>query len=203
MTTALRSGDLSIPSQPGASPSGNAPLRYTLTWQDALAYERLPKTMPGLQQATLYLWLALAGALLIALPPEVVGTLGSPRFWLTGAGLLVLQYLIFRAARAIMRLNRARYRFPRPVGMEVMPAEDHLVLRRDGKTQTVPFDQIVMLLPSKEHLFMAVGRELVIIPASAFDAPEGPQRLAAEIDAFMRDRLGAPGAEDAAAAPPE
>jgi len=42
----------------------NQPLatyRYTLTWQDALAYERLPRSMRGIQQATLYIWLALSG----------------------------------------------------------------------------------------------------------------------------------------------
>jgi hypothetical protein len=169
----------------------NQPLvthRYTLTWQDALAYERLPRSMRGIQQATLYIWLALAGLLLITLPPELVGYAGSPRFWLTGAGLLLLQYLIFRLFRAIARLNRARLRFPRPVEMEVAEEDDHLVVTTDGKAETVPFDAIGMLLPTKNHLFMAVGRDLVIVPATAFTLPDTPQALAARIDAFMRDR---------------
>jgi len=161
---------------------------YTLTWQDALAYARLPRSMPGIQQATLYIWLALAGIFLIALPPELVGYAGSPRFWLTGAGLLVLQYLIFRAFRAIARLNRARYRFPRPVEMEVVEEDDRLLVTANGKAMTIPFDEIGMLLPTKQHLFMAVGRDLVIVPVSAFTLPDTPQDLAARIDAFMRDR---------------
>jgi hypothetical protein len=164
------------------------PLRYTLTWQDALAYERLPKTIPGIQQATLYIWLALAGILLIALPPEVVGDTGSPRFWLTGAGLLLLQYAIFRLGRAVMRLNRARYRLPRPVEMELGEADDHLVVSTDGKPRTVPFTEIGMLLPAKGHLFMSVGRDLIIVPASAFVLPDSPQHMASRIDAFMREK---------------
>ena len=167
-----------------------ASYRYTLTWQDGLAYERLPRTMPGLQQATLYLWLALAGILLVALPPEIVGDTGSPRFWLAGAGLLIQQYLIFRLARAVMRLNRARYRFPRPIEVEVREADDHLVVTTDGRSRTVPFDQVGMLLPTKTHLSLAVGRDLVVIPAAAFSLPDTPLALAARIDAFMRNRLG-------------
>ena len=178
-----------------------SPLHYTLTWQDALAYERLPKTMPGLQQATLYIWLALAGILLIALPPELVGTTGSPRFWLTGAALLVLQYAIFRLGRAVMRLNRARYRLPRPVEMELTEADDHLVVTTAGKSRTIPFDQIGMLLPAKGHLFMSVGRDLIIVPASAFPEPDGPKRLAADIDAFMREKYGAEPAESSGGGP--
>jgi hypothetical protein len=162
--------------------------RTTLTWQDALAYERLPKTMPGIQQATLYIWLALAGILLIALPPEFVGYVGTPRFWLTGAGLLILQYLIFRLFRAVARLNRARFRFPRPVEMEVAEEDDRLLVTTAGKRKTVPFDEISMLLPTRQHLFMAVGRDLVIVPARAFTLPDTPQALAARIDAVMRDR---------------
>jgi hypothetical protein len=176
----------------------NQPLatyRYTLTWQDALAYERLPRSMPGIQQATLYIWLALAGLLLITLPPELVGYAGSPRFWLTGAGLLILQYLIFRLFRAVARLNRARHRFPRPVEMAVMEDDDHLVVTAGGKSTTILFDEIGMLLPTKQHLFMAVGRELVIVPASAFTLPDTPQALAARIDAFMRDRYEGAAAE--------
>ena len=53
----------------------DAPLavyRYRLDWQDGLAYERLHRQMTGLQTITFYLWLLLAGCLLIALPPELV-----------------------------------------------------------------------------------------------------------------------------------
>lgn len=171
-----------------AEPSTTPTYSYTLSWQDALAYERLPKTMPGIQQATLYIWLALAGIILIALPPEIVGYAGTPRFWLTGAGLLVLQFVIFRLFRAVARLNRARYRFPRPVDMELVEEDDRLTVTTDGKRTTVPFEQISMLLPTKAHLFMAVGRNLVIVPARAFTLPDTPQALAARIDAVMRDR---------------
>ena len=71
-----------------------ATYRYTLTWRDALAYERLPRAMPLLWQITLYIWLAIAVVLLVALPPEVVGEYNTSRFWLTGAAMIVAAGLI-------------------------------------------------------------------------------------------------------------
>ena len=186
---------------PEGKMDSSAPLavfRYTLTWQDALAYERLPKTMPGIQQATLYIWLAIAGVLWIALPPELVGDNGTPRFWLSGVALLVLQYLIFRLARAVARLNRARHRYPAGVEMVVSQWPDRLSVERDGTTRVIAFEEIGALLPTAERLFIAAGRDLVIIPATAAGGAEGMARLVESIDGFMRQRYeardGAPGA---------
>ena len=167
-----------------------ATYRYTLTWQDGLAYERLPREMPGLQKITLYIWLGIAGILLIALPPEVVGDVNTPRFWLSGAALLIIQYLIFWMLRSITRLNRARYRYPAPAEIGLTQWPDHLVVEQNGKTTTVPFEEIGVLLPTATHLFIAAGRDLIIVPASAFpQGAAGIADMAAAIDGFMRDKL--------------
>jgi hypothetical protein len=162
--------------------------RYRLDWQDALAYERLARRMTSLQTVTFYLWLLLAGCLLIALPPELVGDTGSPRFWLTGAALLVAQYLIFWVARGVARLNRARYRYPAPVEIELAQWGDHLVVTTDGKRATVPFEEIGALLPTPERLFIAAGKSLVIVPAAALGGADGMARLVDAIDGFMREK---------------
>jgi hypothetical protein len=162
--------------------------RYRLDWQDALAYERLPRDLPGLQKITLYIWLGLAGILLIALPPELVGEPNTPRFWLSGAGLVLLQYLIFVVLRGITRLNRARYRYPAAVDVAVTQWPDRLAIETNGKATTVPFEEIGALLPTAQRLFVAAGRDLVIVPVSAFGDAAGMARLVEAIDGFMRER---------------
>ena len=176
-----------------------AVFRYTLTWQDALAYERLPKTMPGLQQATFYIWLAIAGVLLIALPPELVGDAGTPKFWLSGAGLVIVQYLIFRLARAVTRLNRARFRYPASVEMVVTQLPDRLLVERDGRQTIAPFEEMGALLPTAQRLFIATGRDLLIMPVAAFGDAQRMEEFVAAIDGFMRERRGS--AEEEAAQP--
>jgi hypothetical protein len=162
--------------------------RYTLTWQDALAYERLPKELPGLQKITLYIWLGLAGLLLVALPPEVVGDENTPRFWLSGAALVLIQYLIFFVLRAIIRLNRARYRFPAPTEFVVIEEPDRLLVNQAGKATIVPFMEIRALLPTAHHLFIAAGKELIIMPMGAFSDPTAMAQLVDRIDYQARDR---------------
>jgi len=167
---------------------------YTLSWQDALAYERLPKEMPGLQKVTLYIWLGIAGIFLIALPPEVVGEVNTPRFWLSGAALVIIQYLIFWVLRGVTRLNRARFRYPAPAEVALTQWPDRLVVEQDGKGTTVPFEEIGVLLPTATHLFIAAGRDLIIVPAAAFpQGAAGIADLAATIDGFMREKLAGGG----------
>jgi|GEM_PF-3875667 len=170
-----------------------ATYRYTLDWQDGLAYERLPRGLTGLQSATLYIWLGLAGILLVALPPDVAGEVNTPRFWLTGAGLVLLQYVIFWLARGIRRLNRARFRYPATVEVEVGLWPDRLQVRSGEKPVTIPFEDIGALLPTAQRLFIAAGPELVIMPAAAFPDAAGMQRPIELIDGYMRQRLGTPG----------
>ncbi|HTJ55975.1 MAG TPA: hypothetical protein VL418_00225 [Devosiaceae bacterium] len=167
----------------------DAPLatyRYSLNWQDALAYERLPKDLPGLQKITLYIWLALAGIFLIALPPDIAGEPNTPRFWFTGAGLVVLQYLIFFTLRAITRLNRARYRYPATVDAELSQWPERLEYREHDELKKIPFEEIGALLPTARHLFIAAGPDLVIVPVSAFGDAGRMAKLVDAIDGYMR-----------------
>jgi len=173
----------------------DAPLRtlcYSLTWQDALAYERLPKDLPGLQKMTLYIWLALPGLFLVALPPELAGDLNTPRFWLTGAALVLLQYLIFMTLRGITRLNRSRFRYPTPAEMVVTQHPGGLTVEQDGKATAVPFEAIGALLPTARHLFIAAGSDLVIVPVGAFGDAAGMAELVETIDSYMREKLANP-----------
>jgi len=170
------------------------PLRYTLTTADALAYERLPRALTGMQRATLYLWLVIAGVLLVALPPELVGTIASPRFWLTGAIFLIIQWFIYVGARWWWQRSRARMRYPRPVDIELETFDDRLELAENGRPCTIPFDEIGMMLPTADYLFLAAGRELIIVPRTAFVDVTGMDDLVGRIDAHARGR--APDAVD-------
>ena len=168
------------------APSPLNVFRFTVTWQDALAYERLPRDLPSLQKITLYLWLGLAGIVLIALPPEVVGEINSIRFWLTGAALVLLQYAIFIVLRGITRFNRARYRYPTPANIVLEQWPEHLAIENAGKTHDVHFEQIGALLPTAQRLFIASGPDLIIVPVSAFGTPAGMAALVEDIDGYMR-----------------
>ena len=173
--------------------------RFTVTWQDALAYERLPRDLPSLQKITLYLWLALAGIILVVLPSEVAGEVNSIRFWLTGAALVLLQYAIFVLLRAVTRLNRARYRYPAPVDVVLEQWPDHLTVADQGKSRDVKFEEIGALLPTAQRLFVASGADLIIVPVSAFGTEAGMATLVEAIDGFMRAKYaqqGAVAAED-------
>ena len=165
-----------------------ATYRYTLTSADALVYERLPKELPGVPRIALYVWLGLAGFELAALPPELVGEPNAPRFWLAGAVLVLVQYGLYRIARAVTRLNRARHAYPRPADFVLTQWPDRLAVERDGGTAiTTPFAEIGALLPTAAYLFIAAGDQLVIVPATAFGAPAAMQALVEAIDAFAAE----------------
>lgn len=171
-----------------------ATYRYTLTWRDALAYERLPRAMPLLWQITLYIWLAIAVVLLVALPPEVVGEYNTSRFWLTGAAMIVAQYLIYRGLRAFRRWDRAMLRYPRATAVELTEWPARLLVSAADKPPTiVPFESIGVLLPTTDYLFMAVGRDLIVVPAGAFDdTAGGMEGMVSRIDGYMRLKHGEP-----------
>lgn len=168
--------------------------RFTVTWQDALAYERLPRDLPSLQKITLYLWLALAGIILVVLPSDVAGEVNSIRFWLTGAALVLLQYAIFVVLRAITRLNRARFRYPVPVSVVLEQWPDHLSVADADKPRDVRFEDMGALLPTAQRLFIASGADLIIVPVSAFGTEAGMAELVEAIDAYMRAKYQQQGA---------
>ncbi len=78
--------------------------------------------------------------LLVALPPEVVGGYNTSRFWLTGAAMIVAQYLIYRGLRAFRRWDRSLMRYSKPTAVELTewPAR-LLVTEADKPPIIVPF----------------------------------------------------------------
>jgi len=185
-------------------PMTDAPLatyRYTLTRQDALAYENLRSELPGPQRVLFFIWLGLAGMLLAALPEEVAGPTWSLQFCAVGFALLALQYGLYVLARTVTRYIRARRRYPEPVEVSLEEHPDHLVVAENGKPRTVPFTEIGMILPTATHLFMAVGRDLVIVPQVAFGDAGGMTAMVEHIDGFMREKYAASGKSEPAQLP--
>lgn len=178
--------------------NASAPLRYTLTQQDALAYENLRGELPGPQRVLYFLWLGLAGLLLAALPEDIAGPTWSTRFFIVGTVLIGLQYLLFLGARALLRRNRARHRYPQPATVTLERAADHFVITENGKPRMVRFEDIGMLLPTASHLFMAVGDDLVIVPMAAFSNAGGMTEMVNSIDGYMREKYAVEGTGDTA-----
>jgi hypothetical protein len=176
--------------------NASAPLRYTLTQQDALAYENLRGELPGPQRVLYFLWLGLAGLLLAALPQDIAGTTWSARFFIAGTVLIGVQYLLFLGARALLRRNRARYRYPQPATVKLERADDHFIVTENGKQKLVRFEDIGMLLPTANHLFMAVGHDLVIVPMGAFGDAGGMTEMVNAVDGYMRKKYAVEGADD-------
>jgi hypothetical protein len=177
--------------------NARAPLRYTLTRQDALAYENLRGEMPGPQRVLYFLWLGLAGLLLAALPEDIAGTTWSARFFIAGTVLIGAQYLLFLGARALLRRNRARHRYPQPTTVKLERADDHFIVTENGKQRIVRFEAIGMLLPTASHLFIAVERDLVIVPMAAFSDASGMTEMVNAVDGFMREKYANQHASDA------
>ena len=162
---------------------------YTLTAADALAYERLPRELPGLQKFALFVWLGLGGAALGLLPETITGSLYGVQFWLLGAVLIGVQYLIFRLVRGALRWLRARRRYPQPVEIGLEQWADRLILTQAGRTRTISFQAIGMLLPTPNALFAAVGKDLLIVPRRAFAGENDIMALADAIDAHARETI--------------
>ena len=163
--------------------------RFTLTAADALAYERLPRELPGLQKFALFVWLGLGGAALGLLPETITGSLYGVQFWLLGAVLIGVQYLIFRLVRGALRWLRARRRYPQPVDIGLEQWPDRLVLTQAGRPRTIPFQAISMLLPTPNALFAAVDKDLLIVPRRAFAEDNDIMALADAIDAHARETI--------------
>ena len=163
--------------------------RYSLTAADALAYEQLPRELPGLQKFALFVWLGLGGAALGLLPETITGSLYSVQFWVVGAALIGVQYLIFWLVRAALRWLRSRRRYAEPKQIELEQWVGHFVLKDAGRTRTIPFTSIGMLLPAPGAFYAAIGQELLIVPRRAFKDDGGIAALSDAIDTYVRETI--------------
>lgn len=162
-------------------------LAYTLTPADALAYERLPRERRGWGQVLFYIWIACAGAALVALPQEWTGDEGSIRFYLVGAALIALFWISANLMRDQFRRIRAYRLVPEPVAVQLEVWGDHIAIDRGGQQSFLAYETIAAVQRDESRVFIIGPSALVIVPRSAFADDAALAAFAADIDARSRD----------------
>jgi len=158
-------------------------LRYTLTRADAIAYESSRPLLSWRKWAFL-LWLSSAGMVLAALPEDwIVGW----RFWVLGALLVGVNYLVAMMVMTLDSYRRAARRVPQPVAVEMEEWDNHLVVRSDGSIRRLAYENIAAAVLTTGHLFIHAPPDVVIVPNGAFAQPGDPNDLAEKIMAFGRE----------------
>ncbi len=161
----------------------DATYRYTLSADDALVWERLPRPITGLHK------LGFAAVLLVGCG----GFALLPHRWVEGwkfyAWLTMVALFAYVGARLLfdlIALYRARQRFPAPVKVVLEDWRDRLHLRIDGITQRIRLGDIESLARVNGYVFVEASRDLVILPADAFP-PGKLEAIAQRIRIAMRE----------------
>lgn len=147
----------------------DAPLdtyRFTLTADDAMAWETRPQEFGRGGKLGFLLPLLLVGAGIGLLPPA--WTAGW-RLFVIGLGLVAVVYLGWTAALNFLAYRRARRRYPVPTEMVVEDWVEHLAVTENGREEFIAPETIGALIRTKEHLLITSGRHLVIMPRRAFE----------------------------------
>jgi len=167
-----------------------SPLRaftYTLTTADALAYECLPREMRGWRKWLLLLWLAGMGGLVAFLPVEWVGPEGGWMFWVAGALLVGLGWLIATAIMTTATRRRARRRTPVAQVVTLEQWGDHLAVTVDGRQSFVAWETIAAVTLGKTHVFIDAPPQVIIVPLRAFDDSAAMSAFADDIDRLSQE----------------
>lgn len=157
-------------------------LAYTLTPADALAFEVLPRELSGWRKVLFLLWLGGAGVVLALLSPEWTGPEGGWQFWLVGAGLVAVAWLVAAGAMTVRRYVRARRRVPGPVAVTLRQWPDHLEVVVGGRTTYVAYETIAGVTTTAGHVFVTAPPEVVIVPAAAFASVGEMAAFGADVD---------------------
>lgn len=162
-------------------------LSYTLTPEDALAYERLTRERRGWGQVLFYIWIACAGAALVALPQDWTGDEGSLRFYVVGAALIALFWLSANLMRDQFRRIRAYRRVPAPIAVRLEVWGDHIAIESGGRQTVLAYETIAAVHHDEAHVFISGPSAVVIVPRSAFADSAALAAFAEGIDARSRE----------------
>lgn len=164
-------------------------LAYALTPADALAYERLPRERRGWGQVLFYMWIACAGAALVALPQEWTGDEGSIRFYLVGAALIALFWISANLMRDQFRRIRAYRLVPEPVAVRLEVWGDHIAIDRGGQQSFLAYETIAAVRRDESYVFISGPSALVIVPRSAFADSTAFVAFAEDVDTRSHDSV--------------
>ena len=109
------------------------------------------------------------------------------RFWVLGALLVGVNYLVAMMVMTLDSYRRAARRVPQPVAVEMEEWDNHLVVRSDGSIRRLAYENIAAAVLTTGHLFIHAPPDVVIVPNGAFAQPGDPNDLAEKIMAFGRE----------------
>ncbi len=143
---------------------------YLLTADDALAYLRLTRPLPRWQRLLLGGAAVAWGALIALLPPDLVGTWGSPRFTMTLAGGAVLGAVVVLAARGVLRRRQARLWLPTPRPGTLEEWMDCIAITRldTGDEDYLSPELIAGVAMTRHHLLVYGPGDPLLVPLTAF-----------------------------------
>lgn len=161
----------------------NAIHRFTLTYEDALAWESLPREMSGARMLVFVGVIAVAGGALAFLPDKWTDGL---LFWVWLVWVALAAYTVSTIMNRSAAGARALRRFPRPTEV-VIEEWDHALGVREGREERhVAFKDVLAVTRGNDHLFLAIDNEPVIIPHRAMDR-SSRDSLAARIIIAIRE----------------
>lgn len=142
---------------------------YTLSAEDALAWETLPREITGWGKLGYFL-LIFVGGMSLALLPDT-WTEGW-RIYALAVAWLALIWLGRTLVLTLGNRRRARRRYPQPVAVRVEEWGDHFAIAEAGRQRFMAYETVSHWVTGKRHLFICGGKDLLIIPASVFEPNE-------------------------------
>jgi hypothetical protein len=170
---------------------------FTLTRDDALAYEQAAARLGPLGTLALVGWLGLCGASAWLIPRDWAGLRLSWSFGLLVMLLVSIGCVLALLLMAILQWRQARRRRKRPVELQLVEWPERLELSGSGLPRTVPLDQIRRTLLTRTHMFLDTDGEAIILPRRAFpeegNVEELSQRIAAATKPVVPPPVDPPG----------
>jgi len=155
-----------------------------LTSADALAWETLPRDGRK-RDFFLLIALAIVAGLALGLVPE--DWTAGWRFYGVGLSFCVLGYCLWIAITTFDAYLRARRRVPGPMEVRVAQWLDRFEVTENGRTRFVALESIMAVTVTATHLFIFDGKDLIILPVSAFDSDADMRATAAALELQLRD----------------
>ena len=161
----------------------NATYRFTLTHEDALAWELLPREMSSRQMLVYIVVLILAGGALAFLPEQWTEGL---LFWVWLVWVALAAYTVSTIMHRSAARARALARFPRPTDVIVEDWDHALTVKTGGRQRHFAFETFLAVTRGKDHMFLPLGGDLVILPHRAVERADR-EEIAARIILAIRN----------------
>lgn len=157
--------------------------QFTLTHEDALAYLRLKRELPGWAKWALGAWFIAGGAVFGLLPESVTGLEDSWRYFAVFCTVIALQFAIVLTARAVWWKIKARRMVREPLRGEFEEWID-CIAGTDILSQDCAYlspELIGQVVDTAAHIFVLNSNTAIVVRKSAFASRTEADEMAAHI----------------------